>query len=237
MKAIHNIFTDVLFDLYEAKYFENKEKYKRKGLFGKVYEINTKALNTLNLIYSKADYIGNNVPSFESLFDFGTFIKITEKMWFYKNDKDSLVACDSQIEDEYHRILVLQFPNASVRLNLTKDKIDPDKNTVEVTVRHNFGKNMQNNYIVKSAKLEFYDYTDAILINHINLTCQCYMKRFLLYWAAIIWNKELNDYMTNPDKFVNPCKYKTEDDDMLSFDIEYTKEELLYLNDKLVKIS
>lgn len=111
-------------DLYYATYRPNVEEieYKRKWFlfFKKKHKIfvNKKKLSCMFKCFEIGEALKNVKEwNFDIFRDFGTFVKITEKVFGYKNDDTAILVCDSKLSDK-SRTLVFKFYGGTIVIRL-----------------------------------------------------------------------------------------------------------------------
>jgi hypothetical protein len=202
----NNTYSKLLFDLYNATYFPKCIVHSDiKRHFGMPFSINLDKYNAICAINDKVDAINKESPTFDELFEYGTFIKILEKVFLYRNDKDSKFVCDSNMSDNNHRVLVMQSEAYFIKLHVEKRDTG---NTIEVTIDRLYGRKMTNSYTIIDRKFKDpIDDTDIVLMNNINHLLQYHMTCLLVHYAQMIADEEIEDNFIRPSSYVNNKKY------------------------------
>ena len=188
-----NYYADLIFDLFATTYLPEYEEVKTwKRHFGKPFQVNIKQYEAIERINKKIDYIRNESPSFDDLFEFATFMKIIEKVFMYKNDKDSPFVCDSNLDDDKHRTLVLQCKDCLIKIKLEKHS-DGYPDTIDILVDRLYGKNMKTTYHIENRESNAKDTSDIMLMNNITMLVRESMANILCGIGNIVVNKQIND--------------------------------------------
>ena len=186
-----NKYAQLMYDLYEACYIKAPIKFTSIWrYFGKPFEVNVEKYKQIKRC---DEFISNMVgysPDFDELFDFGSFIKYMEKVFFYKNDAESPVCCDSNIEDKNRRIIV--FQNSQDSIKIKADLTKGTSNIIELTVERGYGKRMTNTYKIVDREVELRNDSDKTLMNHVVQLMSDYMVSFMLTMAKAIINKHIS---------------------------------------------
>ena len=94
------------------------------------------------------------------IYDFGSFIKLMEKIFFVKNDANSKICCDSILEDKNSRVLIFNLWNyEGVTCKVTASLQDQGLN-FEIT--RDFGKQMKNQYKITDQNKNFRLFSDSM---------------------------------------------------------------------------
>ena len=207
----NNEFLGYAYDLFEAVYLEPVENYKistvTEGKFfkkKKTIKVNTRAEKAYERACTFARGLTLNPPSFISLFDFGTFVKCMEKVFFYKNDLTARTCCDSNLQDKTTRNLIFNLNDIVMILKLEKLNKGHDE-YIRIIVKRNFGKKMESEYIIKNAELQYNDCNDLMLINSVNILLSKLMYEYFMmiidkiYTAKILDIEELGIFYRSTD--------------------------------------
>ena len=188
-----NYYAGLLFDLFETTYLPEYETVKTwKRHFGKPFKVNIKQYDAIQRINKKIDILKSESPSFDDMFEFGTFIKILEKVFMYKNDKDAKFVCDSNIDDMKHRVLVIQCDDCFIKFSLVK-QTDGTPNTIDIYIERLYGKNMKTSYHIENRESNAKDSTDVMLINNITMLLKEKMAKLLAFYGNVVVNKKIED--------------------------------------------
>lgn len=191
--AITNKFIKLFEELYDAKFTDKYNKtesdiiveekpIQKKGFFWKkeVIEpepvISPKTQKINDIKYYLDDILSKPNQDFWTLWSFCQFVRWAEKVLLYKNNPDNIGTfyVDSQLKDDTREFLInkgdykifiklqlLSKPNSSL--------IDQQYNQViTILVTRDFGKKMENKYVVIDGEVELDDDSDLYLVNQIN---------------------------------------------------------------------
>ena len=196
--SINNDFLGHVYDLFEAVYLEPEENYKVEEIIeGKIFKrkkkikVNERAEKAYEKACIFARGLQLNPPSFVSLFDFGTFVKCMEKVFFYKNDLTARTCCDSNLQDKTTRNLIFNLNDIVLILKL--EKLNRTDEYITILVKRNFGKKMESKYIVKNAELQYNDCNDLMLTNSINILLSNLIYEYFMMIIDKIYNKKILD--------------------------------------------
>ena len=208
-----NKYAQLMYDLYEACYIKAPVKFTSIWRhFGKPFEVNVEKYKQIK----RCDkFISNMVgysPDFDELFDFGSFIKYMEKVFFYKNDAESPVCCDSNIEDKNRRIIVFQNSRDSIKIKA--DLIKGTSNIIELIVERDYGKHMINTYKIVDREVELRNDSDKTLMNRVVQLMSDYMVSFMLTMSLAIINEQISSinrieytsYIYEDDILIHNCE-------------------------------
>lgn len=193
-----NSFLGYAYDLFEAVYLEKEENYETREIVeGKIFKrkkkikVNTRAEKAYDSACIFARGLLLTPPSFEDLFDFGTFVKCMEKVFFYKNDLTAKTCCDSNLQDKTTRKLIFNLNEVTLVFKLEKlNKVDE---YIDIIVTRNFGKKMESKYTVKNAQLQYNDCNDLMLTNSINILLENLLYDYFMMIIDKIYNKKILD--------------------------------------------
>ena len=186
-----NRYASLIYDLYEACYICKPTTYKNFFRhFGRPFNVNTEKYKQLKRCDEFLESLIDHSPDFDELFEFGSFIKYMEKVFFYKNDKDSIVCCDSQLEDKNTRNIIFMDRNNEIKIeaNLTKGT----SNVITLIVNRNYGKKMVNTYKIVDREVELRNDSDKTLMNHIVQLMESYIYSFTKSMINHIMNKNIS---------------------------------------------
>lgn len=193
----NNYYAQLLFELFETTYLPEYETVKTwKRHWGKPFKVNIKQYEAIQKINKKINILRTESPSFDDMFEFGTFIKILEKVYMYKNDKDAKIVCDSTIDDFIHRTIVIQNENYFIKFALERHT-DGKPNTIDISVERLYGKNMKTNYHIENRNSNAKDSTDVMLLNNITMLLKKKMVDLLIVYGNIIVNKGVEAALNN----------------------------------------
>lgn len=199
----YNKFTDVIYRLYDACYVDGADKFlvNKKEVY-----VNTKKYFILQECESIIRTLSKESPDFDTLYEFASFIKYIEKVFFYKNDANAMISCDSQLDDNNSRILIFKTcEDVVIKIIMNKTKRSIDINTYRY-----FGKNMIFGYTIIDRKVEFKDKSDVVLMNNVVLTMEKMMSSFFLKIVIAIANGHIG---------FNTLEIKFKPDDFKDIDI------------------
>lgn len=180
----YNKFSETIYRLYDACYIDPPQKF----LVGKKeVHVNTKKYFILTECESIVRTLASESPDFDTLYDFATFIKYMEKVFFYKNDADAMVCCDSQIDDDNIRVLVLKT-SEDVILKINMNRI---KRSIDINTYRYYGKKMIFGYTIIDRKVDFKGKSDITLMNNIVLSMEKIMSSFFLKIVIAVANNKI----------------------------------------------
>lgn len=199
----YNKFTDVIFRLYDACYVDAPDKFivNKKDKYA-----NTKKYFILQECESIIRTLSKESPDFDTLYEFASFIKYIEKVFFYKNDINAMISCDSQLDDNNTRVLIFR-QNEDVLIQITMNKA---KRSIDIITYRYFGKNMKFGYTIIDRKADFKDKSDVVLMNNIVLTMEKMMSTFFLHIVLAVANNNID---------LSPLEIKFKPDDFKDIDI------------------
>lgn len=127
---------------------------------------------------------------------FCDFVRIVEKVIFYKNDKESSIIVDSQVEDDEKK-LVVQNQDWFIKILVQSSNVfntNPleEKNYIlNLHVERKYGKGMENNFVVVNGETKYNDSSDLYLINSVNMILKVYIKEFFDKAVHVLVDKEI----------------------------------------------
>lgn len=160
-----NRFADLIFRLYDACYIKQPDGFKIR--FHKPMTVNIERFKILKEAEEMINTLANESPDFDTLYDFASFIKYMEKVYFIKNDETCFICCDSQLEERNTRKLI--FSGEDLRITCNMKLMD---NTIEIVTSRLFGRNMEYGFKIVDREVEFHGKSDAALMNNIVLIMQ-----------------------------------------------------------------
>lgn len=207
----NNYYAQLLFELFEVTYMPEYETVKTwKRHWGKPFQVNIKQYEAIQKINKKINILRSESPSFDDMFEFGTFIKILEKVYMYRNDKDAKIVCDSNIDDSFHRVLVIQGENYFIKFTLERH-FNREPNTIDISVERMYGKNMKTNYHIENRTSNAKDSTDVMLLNNITMLLKNKMADLLAGYGNIVLNKRIEDAINGKETRVGAVKVERDD--------------------------
>lgn len=173
-----NMFANLLYDKPISQRGDSILKRIKKWFKRKEYEANT--------IKPMIKKLRNTAPSFITMCEMTDFIKILEKVFFYKNDvrrqsdEGPLITkllSDNNIDKPDEKALMLEMQKEEVtmrflmsrRFNADSEKYD---DIIDVKVNFYFGKKLYLNYKIINTKVEFESAHDYNLMYNINIILQ-----------------------------------------------------------------
>lgn len=194
-----NLFLGHAYDVFETVYFDKEEYYETREVLteGKIFKkkkkvkVNVRAEEEYEDACLFARGLKLKPPSFDDLFDFGTFVKCMEKVFFYKNDLTARTCCDSNLQDKTTRKLIFNLNDVTLIFKLEKlNKIDE---YIDIIVTRNFGKKMETKYTVKNGELQYNDCNDLMLTNSINILLENLIYDYFMMIIDKIYTKKILD--------------------------------------------
>ena len=181
-ESMYNRFTDIIYRLHDACYINEPKDYIIRG---KTVLVNTEKYFLLEEAEHLIRDLAKESPDIETLYEFATFVKYMEKIFFYKNDKDSIICCDSMLEDKPRRLVF-----NTEELMISAD-IQLDKNRIDILVSRNYGRNMKNGYTIINRKVDFEGKSDLVLMNNVTLIMQKLISNFVFEIVLAIANNKI----------------------------------------------
>lgn len=214
----NNLFLKNITQLYEAKafpksnYFVNKYKLVKKN--GKLLprrelqKINIQAKEYYEFGLIVAELVREEELSFNTMFDFATFIRSIDKFFFYRNNSRSVkVSCPTSLDDKDVRELNF-VTDSAVTINLLLKKKESIDDTVSteliMTVYREYGKKIISKFIINDGNIVINNSDDKMLLYVITDTMRNIMVNYFIMYLDAIYNDELFDYETY--KFFEPNK-------------------------------
>lgn len=214
-----NIFLTGITDLYNAVTFPDKEYIKNKYHLvkkdGKILprlelqKINTKAKEIYESNLILVEELRCKTPTFDDMFNFGTFLRSIDKFFFYKNNSRSVkVSCTQSLEvNDEREIIFVTDGSVTIKVYLKRledNGIDITIQTIEV-YRY-YGKKTISKFIIKDRDTVINTTDDIMLLNMINYTIQNIMADYFKLYLDAIYNNKLFDFSTY--KYFEPNKQK-----------------------------
>ena len=193
-----NFFLSTIYDLYEYKYL--KEEYmveeKKIFLFNKIFLFkNKRKIKMSDFTYEKGldkvNYLKSNVPTFDKLYDFCTFIRSMEKVYFFKNDIHNIISSDYNLKEITKRNLYINTDNYRITINLELFPDDYNGEVIDVQIFRKYGKKLTNNFKIKDRNVVYNDSDDLMLMNVLNMLLQNIMANTFKKYLDAIYNKEI----------------------------------------------
>ena len=217
-------------DLYFAVYRPNPQvvKYKRKKFWFFKEErkilVNTRELIARNICSSVATDLKHIEGwEFRTLYDFSTFVKVMEKIFYYPNDKDCVVVCDSKLSDS-DRSLKFQFSGGYISIMLFR--ID-EHEKIKIVIAHDCGRQMFYAYEILDGEINCnINSSDAVSLVTIIDFIGDLMSSFYTYICNMIITKAVSEMFTKAFPF--DCTDTGMDMELFEDD-EITTEDYLYL--------
>ena len=195
-----NFFLSTIYDLFEEVQFGEKPVKEKKRFFNKNKE-KSKRDKIYEMAIDKVEFIKNNITDFSKLFDFCTFIRSMEKVFFFKNDNKSIVSSDSDINNFSTRNMYINTDNYMIKIYLTRTDNYTTEN-IEIQVTRKYGKKLTNNFKIKNRDIVYNDSDDLMLINVLNMLLQNIMANVFKSYIDAIYNEEILDLKNY--EFFNP---------------------------------
>ena len=186
----NNEFLKPIYDLYDAVL--EKDKYRdvhyavsdpSSNPFIEIFQKKDKCIVCYTNVEEKLDNIKffiskvkNNPVTFDRIWDFCEFIRIVEKIFFYRNtpDNDIYVEMAWSGKSTNVRKMRINYEDSEIRFTLDHSILNNDILTINV-VRH-FGLEMNNEYKIVNGEIGKYDdSSDLYMINEINKMLRYYM--------------------------------------------------------------
>lgn len=191
-----NDFLRYTYDLFEAVYLDVHLVH-RTETTGKIFKkkvdvyVNEEAEEKYHKAVMFAEKLKMLPPSFDDLFDFGTYIKCMEKVFFYKNDLGAKVCCDSNLQDKTSRKLIFNLNNIVLVFKL--DRLNRVDEYIDIIVSRKYGKKMESKYSIKNQEMQYNDCNDLMLTNTINIILETVLPEYFMMIIDKIYNKSILD--------------------------------------------
>lgn len=164
--------------------------YKTVKEYSSVYNYRLTTSKTCKVWKEIEKYIDENCKGpikFSVMWDFCQFVRWSEKVVFYRNEKDSDIFVDSGLDDVDKRCFVINISDdVYIKFLLEKERISynvsntisdkPYATSIKIEVIRTYGKEMKNTYTIIDDKINFNDTSDLELMNIINNELERYMK-------------------------------------------------------------
>lgn len=188
-----NDFLGRIYDLFETSYMFTPEDITKKkvGPWYNKREIpyNKKKEDAYMKIELMVRSLKSTPPSFDALFDFASFVKCIEKVFFYKNDLTSKICCDSSLNEKTTRKLIFTLSDVIIVLKL--ERLNSSDEYIDIVITRKFGKNMETKYSIKNQQMKINDCNDLMLINVVNNILQNSIADFVQTIADEIYNTRI----------------------------------------------
>lgn len=208
----NNMFIILIYKIYDAIKNPKIEEY--HSFFRGNMEINLELYKLLKQADALIKEISEDTIDFWLLYDFGSFIKLIEKVFLVKNDEENTIYCDSILEDKNTRTLIFNFNEV-----LVKTTAILQDHSINIEVYRDYGKHMKNTFKIIDGAIDLKHNSDKMLLDNILVKIAYKIKEYLL---AFIVKDLLNvtGYYENCTIIDNYYKY------FLAFDCKeyYTKE-------------
>ncbi len=201
-----NKFLNTVYNVFEAEMFGSKTFEKHSGILGFLKPeklVNKEKQKFIEDADFYCSLLRSKAPEFDTLFDFGTFIRSMEKVFMYKNDVNSVVCCDTPIESKNKRTLIFNIDNITISMDLERSL---DTERIDIKIRRNYGKKLSNHFIILNRDIVYNDTDDLMLINVINYTIQNIMADILWNYVLAVADRKFLDLKTYD--FFNPIIIK-----------------------------
>ena len=186
------------------KYRNKKWKWYDKS--ERTLAINIKAWKTYQTCDSFKTYINAKLEEFETTgmmnfdiyYDFAEFVKICEKVFFYKNDSEAIIACDSKLSDN-KKILVAQLPSGKIVMELYREN---ENKIMIISVSHNYGRTMSYRYeVINGRPTNIENGSDSMLLMATNNYMRHMIVTFFCYFTSVLINNAIVDFMRGEIKY------------------------------------
>ena len=191
-----NEFLNPLYELYEALNFPDEKDFEMRKVkyinrigiarYHKV-KVNTKAEKLYKKFDELIEQVRTTPSTFDRLFDFASFVRSMETVFFYKNEESATICCDHDINQERKRRIFFNMNDFTIRIYLERD-IDSMNNEMVINIYRNYGKKLFNEFHVKNRDTVYDTADDLYLINNVNKIVQTEMANFLRRWEIEIMN-------------------------------------------------
>ena len=155
---------------------------------------NIKKEEIYNQALEKIKTIETTTPDFTMIFDFCTFVRSVEKVFFFKNDiYHNTISSDYHIDSVTERNLCINTDKYSIILDLS---IKDFAECINIKVVRKYGKKLGNNFKIRDRHIVYNDCDDLMLINIINKLLQKYMSKMFKHYIDIVYNDNIIDIDT-----------------------------------------
>ena len=171
-----------LMEWYNKKHksFRNKNKISE---FDKYHFIKENVYKELDN-FIEEECATDNIVSFSSLWQFCQFVRYAEKIVFYENIPDNLLYVDSDMLDVKERVFAVNNKSLKTQFKFKLEKVDDnitkqECKVITLNVCRQYGKEMNNIFIIVNEDIKINDQSDEYLINTVNLILEDSMKSTL----------------------------------------------------------
>ena len=162
-----------------------------KGLLGTIkYKLKEHTYRK-NIIIPLYNELLNTSPSFDVMYTYSDFIRLLERVFFYKNamlkndeEKYDKLVSDSELNN-LKKVLILDLGNDDVFITFTMDYRDEDE-VIEIKVKYNFGKKASQTYVVVNREVNYDSiHSENLMITILERLQKAMAKLFLDYYNKI----------------------------------------------------
>ena len=187
--------TYAVYNAMKHKYDVKPFYLKKKGnLFAKKEKVYAHielmaAIDGAKLLYT--DTMKNaNLNNFNALYEFAEFVKLIENIFFYKNDTNACVVCDSKLTDNKKTVIIR---NNDIMIAISLARVD-ERRKIVVMIKRNYGEEMENIYHIENGEYKDVNtQSDKMLLNH----CSNIISRTIASFFAVIINSIGNNRLEN----------------------------------------
>lgn len=222
--SLSNEFLSKIYDLFEASYLYKPEDITKKVVKDsrffwskKVIDYNKKKEESYEKILLFVQKLRTIPPSFDTLFDFASFVKSVEKVFFYKNDLTSKICCDSSLNEKTSRKLIFTLNDVVIVLKM--DRLNISDEYIDILITRKFGKNMETKYSIKNQQMKYNDCNDLMLVNVLNNILQNCLADFVqtiadeIYYTRILTLDRLGTFYSLDNQSIKGCELSEERSD------------------------
>ena len=169
----NNMFIILIYKIYDAIKNPKIEEY--HSFFRGNMEINLELYKLLKQADALIKEISEDTIDFWLLYDFGSFIKLIEKVFLVKNDEENTIYCDSILEDKNTRTLIFNFNEV-----LVKTTAILQDHSINIEVYRDYGKHMKNTFKIIDGAIDLKHNSDKMLLDNILVKIAYKIKEYLL---------------------------------------------------------
>lgn len=165
--------TENLYNLIEEIYIIDYNK-RNTGLFSRIRNSRLRKANIkakYKICMKEENYIRNNPPTYDDLVEFADFVFAMNKVFFYKNSKESIIYVTKMTKFN-KKTIVFNVPLYDSKITITL-KIENGDKVVQIYVDRNYGDKLSNmHYIVNQQIPPDEDGNETMMFHSVNRIVQ-----------------------------------------------------------------
>lgn len=175
----NNMFIILIYKIYDAIKNPKIEEY--HSFFRGDMSINLELYKLLKQADALLDEISEDTIDFQLLYDFGSFIKLIEKVFLVRNDEENSIYCDSILEDKNTRTLIFNLKFEDTIIKTTAILQD---HSINIEVFRDYGKHMKNTFKIIDGTIDLKYNSDKMLLDNILSMIADRIKRYLRHFIT-----------------------------------------------------